>query len=63
MLKGLTEKEYNILKSIDFKHNRYYISDVRIKTKATVLIALRLDLRIKEYDTLLETWKYINSGE
>ena len=60
MLKGITQKEYLILRNISFKYNKYYVFNIRLKTKTKLLEAIRLNLNISVYDTLLNKWRLLN---
>ena len=57
MLKGLTQKEYWLLRNISFKYNKYYVNKIRLHTKTKILEALRLNLKIKVYDGIEEKWR------
>ena len=59
MLKDLTNKEYLLLHGVNLKYNRYYISNIRLYTKTTILKAIRLNLKISVYDTLLKEWSLL----
>lgn len=52
----LTKKEYYLLKSVNLKYNKYYTGNIKLKTKKQILEAIRLNLKIKMYDTLIEEW-------
>ena len=59
MLKDLTNKEYLLLHGINLKYNKYYVSNIRLRSKAKILEAIRLNLKISVYDTLLKEWSLL----
>lgn len=55
-----SKEEYNLLKKINFKYNKYYVSNIRVKTKTALLEAIKLNLKINVYDGLMEKWSILN---
>ena len=55
--KDFTNKEHLTLKKVNLKYNRYYASNIRLHTKTKILEAIRLNLKIRYYDRLLDQWE------
>ena len=60
--KDITNKEYLILKSVNLKYNKYYVSNIRLRSKSKILEAIRLNLKISVIDTLLNESYFISGG-
>ena len=59
--KDITNKEYLTLKKVSLKYNKYYASDIRLYTKTKILETIRLNLKIRYYDRLLDQWETLIS--
>ena len=62
VMKGLSKKEYLLMRSVNFKYNRYYCYK-QLKTKKQILDLIKKDRLINFYDTLSEEWGIFYKGK